>query len=437
MTAVPASAGAVHFDVDVVVVGAGVAGLSAAAALRAGGASVVVLEAGSRIGGRAWTESPAALGGVAFDHGAQWLHVAESNPLVPLARCAGETVGPDKDFDDRLVIAGGPAAKAAYEAGTEAWHAAVTSCLDGPDMSLAAAAEAVADAPWTATAESWEGAIIAAADADVLSLRDWAANELDGANFVTPGGLGAMLCRMLGGPANPVRLSVAVTAIGLEAAGVRVQSAAGDLRARACIVTVSTGVLRAERIGFSPGLPQEVLSALDGLPMGLLSKIALRSAGGSRLGLEPDSELFGRVPARGAPFLPLMMWPDDADLAIGFVGGRAAWTLAESAESATAFMREELVRLLGAGAARVFSGGMLATEWGTDPLFLGAYAYARPGCIEARTVLSRPVWDGRLVFAGEACVSDGKAGTVAGAYESGTSAAAMLLRGFPHAAKPV
>ena len=435
--AVLASAGAGKFDVDVVVVGAGVAGLAASRALRAAGASVLVLEAGARIGGRAWTERPAILRGMVFDHGAQWLHKAESNPLVPLARGCGETIGPDKDFDDRLVIGGGDAAKVAYEAATEIWHDTVSSRLDGSDMSLAAAAAAVADEPWTATVESWEGAIIAAADADTLSLQDWAANELDGANFVAPGGLGDMLCRILGGAGSAVRLNTPVTAVSLEAEGVMVHAGGGSVRAGACIVTVSTGVLRSEAIGFSPTLPQEMLSALDGLPMGLLSKVALPASGSSRLGLTADAELFDRVAARGAPFMPLMMWPGDADVAIGFVGGRAAWSLASSALEAAAFMRDELVRLAGGEAARVFAGEALATDWGTNPQFLGSYAYARPGCIGARQVLGRPVWDGRLIFAGEACVSDGMAGTVAGAYESGVAAAAMLARGFPHAAKPV
>ena len=432
-----ASAGAGSFEVDVVVVGAGVAGLSASRALRAAGASVLVLEASARIGGRAWTERPPLLRGVAFDHGAQWLHKAESNPLVPLARSVGESVEPDKDFDDRLVIAGGDAARAAYEAATQAWHDAVSSRLDGTDISLADAAGPVADAPWTATVESWEGAIIAAADADALSLQDWAANELDGANFVTPGGLGDLLCRILGGAGSPVRVGTPVTAVSLEAKGVTVRAGGGGLRAGACIVTVSTGVLRSEAIGFSPALPQDVLSALDGLPMGLLSKVALPALGGTRMGLPSDTELFDRVSERGAPFMPLMMWPGNADVAIGFVGGRAAWSLAASAQEAAAFMRDKLVRLVGGEAARVFAGEALATNWGTHPLFLGSYAYARPGCIGARHVLGRPLWDGRLIFAGEACVSDGMAGTVAGAYESGVAAADMLLRGFPGAAKPV
>src|ERR1700739_467700 len=77
-------------DVDVVVIGAGLAGLGAARALRDAGRSAVVLEAADRIGGRAWTTNPKQLGGVWFDMGAVWLHSAERNPLVPIAQAAGD-----------------------------------------------------------------------------------------------------------------------------------------------------------------------------------------------------------------------------------------------------------------------------------------------------------------------------------------------------------
>ena len=71
-------------DVDIVLIGAGLAGLGAATALRDAGRSALVLEASGRIGGRAWTTHPAELGGVWFDMGSVWLHNAETNPLVPL-----------------------------------------------------------------------------------------------------------------------------------------------------------------------------------------------------------------------------------------------------------------------------------------------------------------------------------------------------------------
>ncbi|HVB67920.1 MAG TPA: FAD-dependent oxidoreductase, partial [Acetobacteraceae bacterium] len=72
-------------EVDVVVIGAGLAGLGAAAALRQAGARAVVLEAAGRIGGRAHTVHAPELGGAWFDLGAIWFHNAEQNPLVPLA----------------------------------------------------------------------------------------------------------------------------------------------------------------------------------------------------------------------------------------------------------------------------------------------------------------------------------------------------------------
>src|SRR5258708_34331915 len=77
-------------DTDVVVIGAGLAGLGAATALRAIGRRCVILEASGRVGGRAWTTAPASLGHVWFDMGAVWFHDAENNPLVPIAKAAGD-----------------------------------------------------------------------------------------------------------------------------------------------------------------------------------------------------------------------------------------------------------------------------------------------------------------------------------------------------------
>lgn len=170
------------FDTDVVVVGAGVAGLAATNMLRAAGKRVELLEAGPRIGGRAFTDNPAALGYQAFDHGAQWLHAANRNALVMLAHARDEAVHPDTPWDERLCLQDGahPGDRTAYEAAEARWTAAARSRLGPTDRSLSKTGEAVAGDPWTATIESFEGAIIAAADADDLSLADWHANALGG-----------------------------------------------------------------------------------------------------------------------------------------------------------------------------------------------------------------------------------------------------------------
>ncbi|MGH7161306.1 MAG: FAD-dependent oxidoreductase, partial [Acetobacteraceae bacterium] len=109
-------------DCDVVVVGAGVAGLAAARTLRAAGQRVIVLEASGRIGGRAWTVQPAALGGDWFDMGAQWLHAAETNPLSAIAEAAGEKLLRADDLrTERAFIGDRPATVAEFADYRAAW----------------------------------------------------------------------------------------------------------------------------------------------------------------------------------------------------------------------------------------------------------------------------------------------------------------------------
>src|SRR5687768_14137663 len=79
---------------DVAIVGAGLAGLTAARALINAGLTVLILEARDRVGGRAFSDST-TFAPVTFDVGAQWFHQAASNPLVPIARALGLPLYPD------------------------------------------------------------------------------------------------------------------------------------------------------------------------------------------------------------------------------------------------------------------------------------------------------------------------------------------------------
>jgi monoamine oxidase len=76
-------------DVDVVVIGAGAAGVGAGQALRARGLSFTILEAGDRVGGRAFTDTASLP--VAWDQGCHWMHCADVNPLVAEADRVGTT----------------------------------------------------------------------------------------------------------------------------------------------------------------------------------------------------------------------------------------------------------------------------------------------------------------------------------------------------------
>lgn len=416
-------------DTDVLVVGAGVAGLSAAASLRRAGVGCVVLEAGSRVGGRAWTEHPAALRGAPFDHGASWLHAAERNPLADLARASGDTLGEARGEWTRHVHVGGRRATeaeiAAYDRAWERFDAAArAAAARTPDISVAEAVAGLRDDPWTATVEAWEASLIAAADPADFSVQDWHLNELAGSNLTVEGGVGALIGRRLAPLAGPVRLSTPVTRIAWNGPGglVTASTPSGDLTAHACIVTVSTGVLASGGIRFDPPLPDEQRAAIAGLPMGLLSKVALHASGAERFGLGPGTSLHRQVAHANELAMFFHAWPSGLDHLVGFVGGAAAWELSRAGVAATeAFARAEVRRMLGAGADTAFDAAVVTT-WGEDPAFQGAYAYARPGCVGARAVMEHPVGE-RLLFAGEAWCSDGLAGTVAGAFLSGARAA--------------
>ena len=420
--------GAFLRDSGVVIVGAGVAGLSAARHLRRQGVLVTVLEASGRIGGRAYTKNPAILGHAAFDHGASWLHAAERNPLVVLVDPSQDTlIDSDTAQTERLFVGGRPAEpaeQAAYAAAWDRLDALVAPALarDQRDRSLAEAMTPMRDDPWAATVAGWEGAIIAAADADVLSLRDWHQNRLEGTNLNVDGGLGAFVKRRL---ATDVELDTPVTAIAWDSAeGVRVETARGTVRAAACIVTVSTGVLASGAIRFAPALPHDVQAAVAGLPMGLLSKVALPRAGLDRLGLSSNTGLVRRMGGNRAN-MAFIAWPQGAAHVIGFIGGRAAWDIAGDPVAAEALARTELRAMLGS-AARLAEGAVV-TEWATDSFTLGAYAYAPPGQAGMRRQLEAAFPAERLLFAGEACCTNGLAGTVGGAFLSGKAAAARLM----------
>ena len=425
--------------VDVVVVGAGAAGLAAAGHLRGLGLTTRVLEAGSRAGGRARTTRPALLRGAWLDEGAAWLHAVERNPLVALARA--QAVPLAEAFSDRTrhLFTGGRRAtgqdEQAYEAADATWRARILANAK-PDRTLADAAGSLRGDPWIANVEHWEATIIAATDADRLGVEDWHANELPWGDLQPrSGGLGDLVASLLVPAAGPVELDTSVTHIDRSAADhLRVTSSAGIIRARAVILTVSTGVLRSGSIRHTPPLPAPTRDAIGRLPMGLLSRVVLQARPGAtdRLGFDqsPNGGLVERRLTRaGEPAMLFGAWPRGEPHLIAFHGGRLAWSLAPHPDQAAAMARDELAALYGRTRIdALFEAAAHTTSWGTDPLFRGAYAYAGAGDFQARARLAAPIDDGRLLIAGEATDTEGLAGTLGGAVRSGHRAATLAAQ---------
>ncbi len=421
-------------DTHVVIIGAGLAGLGAAAACRDAGRPAVVLEASGRVGGRAWTDHPAALGGVWFDMGAVWFHDAENNPMVPIARAAGDTLlRSDEIRKERTFIGDRLATDAELNAYADAWpqyEAAADAMIAAKgDVPLAEITRLLSDDPWAATIEAWEGPVICAVDADLFSALDWRRNALGGSNLVPDGGIGAFVQRRLTAGLD-IRLNAKVTRVrwGGPNGQVIVETATGSITAEACIVTVSTGVLASGTLVFDPALPASVTEAVHALPMGLAMKVALRATGPDRLDLPLHCSVDRILERQGEALMPFQCWPFGRDYVQGWIGGSVAWDLAKAGDAASVdYALSYLRRAFGGRVDRLFAGGAsLVTHWEADPWIRGAYCYAVPGSAMARDRLAEPVADGHLMFAGEAC-HVGFAGTVAGAWISGQRAAARAL----------
>ena len=428
-TALPLGAGVppVAANPDVLIVGAGAAGLAAAQVLVNSGKRVQVIEAAPRIGGRCYTDT--ATFGVALDLGAQWLRNAERNPLTGFAKLFGfQTI---MHNPKELLFAHGsmvsPHANRAYE-----------RAFDGLSLAIAEAAEAETDRAantvvvpaldaeaqaWLGAASSQIGPLDMGVDMENMSVRDWfQRDEAEPARLVREG-LGTLVARL--GSGLPISVSTRVRAIRTGARGtVTAVTDRGPITAKAAIVTVSLGVLSAGSISFDPATEAAVQVALRGMQMGLVTKIALGFARGSPALHFPDNSILvsQSEDQHGVTFL---IRPFGTPVVICLCGGSVAWSLSRGQKSEhVSFALEHLRALLGAQADRGFRFGA-NSDWGSNPLTLGAYAAARPGAAHARDVLASPIGE-RIFLAGEA-LAEKAAQTVHGAYENGRAVARRVL----------
>ncbi len=408
---------------DVVIVGAGAAGIGAAQYLIGHGIDVVIVEAADRIGGRAYCETGSF--GVPFDNGCAWLQGPADLPYVAFARAHGFALVDHADPPDALfngACRASPAEIRAYEAAGDD----LARAIEGAQQDVAVAQLFDVASPWHAAAATWLGPMDHSVDLDALSSADVKAYGAYDVNMLVPKGLGTLVAQY--GAGLPVRLGAPVSGIGWGGRGVSVRTQQGDLQARAAIVTVSTGVMAAGQIRFDPPLPPRHQDALDGLPMGLLCKIALQ-LDGARFGLPENAFLTRAVheplPARACFFLS---FPTGYELCVGFVGGQQGWEIERAGEAAAVDLAtSELAAMLGSDVRRRVLRGRM-TGWGANPLTRGAYAAARPGRYASRAALALPLAD-RVFFAGEA-LGGAYPALLSGAHLSGVAAARSVMAAF-------
>lgn len=402
---------------DVVIVGAGAAGIGAARRAGELGLRYALLEAMPRIGGRAVSD-PRPFG-VPWDRGCHWLHSASQNPFRDLADRYGfryrSQAAPAIDlFDGARLDAAAAATVDAYLG--ESHARAVAAGEAGRDVPVSTVVDR--DDRWypyfhMTMRHEWGAPPEAVSTADVLGYDRGDTGE----NWPVEDGYGALLARHAAGV--PVELSTPVERIEWGRSRLRVVTGRGVLEGRAVVLTVSTNVLAAEAIRFDPVLPDWKLAAAHATPLGSANKIGL-AIDGRHLGVDDDTGVAiagSGDPAQGMAF---QLRPYGWDLANGYVGGALSADLERAGEAEMVDYAVSCLRqLLGSDVGRHVRTGA-ATRWGAEPFIRGAYVAKRPGTGDQRAALRRPV-DGRLFFAGEAtperCFS-----TCHGAYQSGIAA---------------
>ena len=417
---------------SILVIGAGMAGITAARYLQDKGHLVTVLEGRERVGGRIHTKQ---FGDNSVDLGAAWIHGnSPNNPLVALAKRYELSTSPtnwdetwlyepnkgviDDDDFERIEIKANQVIDSIHRLQinakkSESMEATVEKLLSSMDEPE----HLKRGVRWWLSSEI-EG--VSAANYKNLSLQYWDADEaFEGDDLLIAEGYGALANKMAKG--LNIQLGHTVETVAHTSNGVKATGPWGHIEADQAILTVPLGVLKAQAIKFSPPLPADKTESINKLSMGLLNKLILTfreplwPAEAHRLGLLSDST------KERIEYFPISPGSKSGIL-IGLAYGDFARTLEGMSKKQVINKAIGQLKKMVPTISEDDVIDVHITRWASDPLAQGSYIHIPPnGAMADCEKLSKSV-DNRLFFAGEA-TNPMYFGTVHGAYLSGMRAA--------------
>jgi len=406
---------------DVVVIGAGAAGLSATAELMRRNISVLCIEGMNRIGGRCYTDISTF--GAPADHGAHWLHGHKQNEIALFG----------KEHKDKFKIYKEPDRSVVYDGEKKVnenklWKIykkiekfRTANSSDEPFMDLLP--EKIKKNDWFDTAHKAS----MARDFGEFSSYD------DSNNFYDPGwDSGNALCREGYGTLLayyrkdiPVKLNTIVNEIKWGGKGVQVVTNKGTINAKACIVTVSAGVLKAEKIKFTPVLPLRNQEALESVSMTVSNRVLMQLNKKFLGKFKSDTNFYIKCDSNGAKSPETIAYGllkmSGTNVCLFGISGQFSKDLEnEGSEAMIDFVLNKLKSTFGSKFYEKYFIKAIATGWANNPFTLGGYSGGVPGKSKKRHDIKFPVGE-RIFFAGEATAR--AFSTVHGANRSGVRAA--------------
>jgi monoamine oxidase len=422
----------------VLIIGAGMAGLAAAGMLARAGHSVTLLEARQRVGGRVATDRQTL--GFACDTGAGWIHGPDAgNPITALAAQAGAKTFVTRDDSVRVFnLQGRDVTDTQFSPQAERASAALFKKLNrwanqhtDADLSLAEAIRQLDPAtlrdPFRLYALTTNTEFDAGGPLEQLSALHWADDEkFSGNDVILPQGYDAvpqLLARQAVQAGARLQLDTEVSHISYNSKGVKVRTNKGEWEADALICTLPLGVLKTQKISFSPALPSPHRQAIENLGVGRVNKVFCHFDAAF---WPPHIQYFGyHAPQRGL----LAYWLNYTTFSpipclVGICSGHAGAHLEG--------LSDDQVRAEVASALRAMFGNntpapkaILCSRWGADPYASGSYSFAAQGTgTDDYAQLAQPI-SSNLLLAGEH-TSAAYRGTVHGAYLAGIQAAKLL-----------
>ena len=404
---------------DVVVIGAGSAGLSATAELMKRGIPTLCIEGMNRIGGRCYTDNLTF--GVPADIGGHWLHGFSGNQIAEFGKKHKDKFKIYKDPDRSVVYDG-----KMKVSGDKLWRLYKqikeiknTRVSDGPLIDLI---------PEQIKKHEWFDTVHKIVD-DARDLGNFTLGD-DNGNW-SDAGIGDGLCREGYGALLayyrkdvPVKLNTIVNEIKWGGKGVQVVTNKGTISAKTCIVTVSVGVLKAEKIKFTPALPLRKREAFDGMSMTISNRVLMQLKKKFLGKFKNDTYLYTKCNSNGAKspktFYGFMKMSGTNLCLFGTSGQFSKDLENEGSEAMIDFVVNDLKSTFGSKFYEKYFIKAIATGWANNPFTLGAYSGGVPGKSKLRRDIKFPVGD-RIFFAGEATA--GAFSTVHGANRSGVRAA--------------
>jgi monoamine oxidase len=394
---------------QVVVVGAGVAGMVAARRLTDRGLDVVVLEARDRVGGRLW--SPRLPNGEVVELGGEWISTGQAAAMGLAAELGLGLVSTGMDFISRDPV-GGPSIPEAEHARLAASLARRMEEIGSDGLASMTAADLVDELGQSGPALTvLRSRLQGTAGA---SLESIAAAEIgeefgigDEGSYVRIEGGNDRLAIELG-PGIDLRFEREVTGVRQDEEVAYVIAGEEEYVAPAVVLAVPLGVLR--NVEFEPALPPPVVSTIGGLRMGVGAKVAIAT--------DEEPPLFRRQDMD----VPAWYWTGYGP---GGTVRRAITGFAGSEIGVSALLDEPIERLRRGAPECVLVGEPVISDWASDHLSGGCYSVIGPNQRATLDVLAEPI--GRVYLAGEHVNGSG---TIDGAILSGEAAARAVMTGL-------